>query len=105
GSSSVVATKIPAPTEKGQEGVAEENVYLELEDPDEGTTMVRQSDEEVVTEKPKKIKKKRLIKQSNVLLAKKLRMDHPSFASGTGGKPLVGLEQIMSACSRLLARE
>ncbi|GJV08899.1 hypothetical protein Tco_1346555 [Tanacetum coccineum] len=83
GSSSVAATKIPALTEKGQEGVAEGNAYLELADPDEGTAMVRPSDEEVVTEKPKKIKKKRLIKQSNVLPAKKLRMDHPSLASGT----------------------
>ncbi|GKB67654.1 hypothetical protein Tco_0929066, partial [Tanacetum coccineum] len=105
GSSSVAATEIPAPTERGQEGVAEGNAYLELADPDEGTAMVRQSDEEVVTEQPKKIKKKRLIKQSNVLPAKKLRTDHPSLASGTGGKTLAGLEQIMPAGSRLLARE
>ncbi|GJT36914.1 hypothetical protein Tco_0936779 [Tanacetum coccineum] len=105
GSSSVAATEIHAPTERGQEGVAEENAYLELADPDEGTAMVRQSDEEVVTEQPKKIKKKRLIKQSNVLPAKKLRTDHPSLALGTEGKTLAGLEQIMSAGSRLLARE
>ncbi|GJS72672.1 hypothetical protein Tco_0705513 [Tanacetum coccineum] len=105
GSSSVAATEIPAPIERGQEGVAEENAYLELADPDEGTTMVRQSGEEVVTEQPKKIKKKRLIKQSNVLLAKKLRTNHPSLAPGTEGKTLAGLEQIMSAGSRLLARE
>ncbi|GKC72734.1 hypothetical protein Tco_1118617, partial [Tanacetum coccineum] len=31
--------------------------------------------------------------------------DHPSLASGTGGKTLAGLEQIMPAGSRLLARE
>ncbi|GJZ03674.1 hypothetical protein Tco_0536949 [Tanacetum coccineum] len=104
GSSSIAATEIPAPTEGGQEDVAEENAYLELADPDEGTAMVRQS-EEVVTEQPKKIKKKRLIKQSDVLPAKKLRTDHPSLASGTGGKTLAGLEQIMPAGSRLLARE
>ncbi|GJT93783.1 hypothetical protein Tco_1082628 [Tanacetum coccineum] len=85
--------------------MAEENAYLELADPDEGTAMVRQSEEEVVTEQPKKIKKKRLIKQSDVLPAKKLRTDHPSLASGTGGKTLAGLEQIMPAGSRLLARE
>ncbi|GJR37654.1 hypothetical protein Tco_1213338 [Tanacetum coccineum] len=85
--------------------VAEENAYLELADPDEGTTMVRQSEEEVVTERPKKIKKKRPTRQSDVLPAKKLRTDHPSFASGTGGKTLAGLEQIMPASSRLLARE
>ncbi|GKF04637.1 hypothetical protein Tco_0035305 [Tanacetum coccineum] len=67
--------------------------------------MVRQSDEEVVTEQPKKIKKKRLTKQSDVLPAKKLRTDHPSLAYDTGGKTLAGLEQIMPAGSRLLARE
>ncbi|GKD18943.1 hypothetical protein Tco_1208101 [Tanacetum coccineum] len=105
GSSSVAVTEIPAPTERGQEGVAEENAYLELADPDEGTTMVRQSDEEVFTEQPKKIKKKRLIKQSDVLPAKNLRTDHPSLASGIEGKTLVGLEQIMPAGSRLLSRE
>ncbi|GJQ94411.1 hypothetical protein Tco_0005550, partial [Tanacetum coccineum] len=67
--------------------------------------MVRQSDEEVVTEQPKKIKKKRLIKQSNVLPAKKLRTDYPSLSPGTRGKTLTGLEQIMPLGSRLLARE
>ncbi|GJZ66858.1 hypothetical protein Tco_0630098 [Tanacetum coccineum] len=105
GSGSVAATEIPAPTERGQESVAEEDAYLELADPGEGTAMVRQSDEEVVTEQPKKIKKKRLTKQSDVLPAKRLRTDHPSLASGTGGKTLAGLEQIMPAGSRLLGRE
>ncbi|GKF12000.1 hypothetical protein Tco_0049926, partial [Tanacetum coccineum] len=105
GSGSVTATEIPAPTEKGQESVAEEDAYLELVDPGKGTTMVRQSDEEVVTEQPKKIKKKRLTKQSDILPTKKLRTDHPSLTSGTGGKTLAGLEQIIPAGSRLLARE
>ncbi|GKA73072.1 hypothetical protein Tco_0779288, partial [Tanacetum coccineum] len=104
GSSSVAVTEIPAPTEEGQEDVAEENAYLELADPDEGTAMVRQS-EEVVTERPKNIKKKRPTRQSDVLPAKKLRTDHPSLASGTGGKTLAGLEQIMPTGSCLLARE
>ncbi|GKA88716.1 hypothetical protein Tco_0810480 [Tanacetum coccineum] len=97
--------QIPAPTESGQEDVAEENAYLELADPDEGTAMVRQSEEEVVTERPKKIKKKRPIRQSDILPAKKLRTDHPSLAFGTIGKTLAGLEQIMPPGSRLLARE
>ncbi|GJU04323.1 reverse transcriptase domain-containing protein [Tanacetum coccineum] len=104
-SSSVAATEIPALTEGGQEDVAEENAYLDLADLDESTAMVRQSEEEVVTEQPKKIKKKRLIRQSDVLPAKKLRTDHPSLASGTRGKMLAGLEQIMPAGSHLLARE
>ncbi|GJS14569.1 hypothetical protein Tco_0409041 [Tanacetum coccineum] len=97
--------QIPALTERGQESVAKEDAYLELADPGEGVAMVRQSDEEVVTEQPKKIKKKRLTKQSDVLPAKRLRTDHPSLASGTGGKTLAGLEQIMPAGSHLLVRE
>ncbi|GJX09468.1 hypothetical protein Tco_0199327 [Tanacetum coccineum] len=84
GSGSVAATEIPAPTERGQESVAEENAYLELADPDEGTAIARENDEEVVAEQPKKIKKKRLTKQSDVFPAKRLRTDHPSLASGTG---------------------
>ncbi|GJZ69047.1 reverse transcriptase domain, reverse transcriptase zinc-binding domain protein [Tanacetum coccineum] len=105
GSGSVAATEIPTPTERGQKSFAEEDAYMELANPGEGTAMVRQSDEEVVTEKPKKIKKKRLTKQSDVLPAKRLRTDHASLSSGTGGKTLAGLEQIMPAGSRLLARE
>ncbi|GKC06118.1 hypothetical protein Tco_0997728, partial [Tanacetum coccineum] len=88
-----------------QEGVAKENAYLELADPDEGTAMVRQSEEEVVTERPKKVKKKRPTTQSDVLPTKKLRTDHPSFAFDTRGKTLASLEQIMPTGSRLLARE
>ncbi|GKB26239.1 hypothetical protein Tco_0865640 [Tanacetum coccineum] len=90
---------IPAPTERRQESVAEEDAYLELADPGEGMTMARQSDEKVVTEQPKKIRKKRLTKQSDVLPAKRLRTNHPSLASGTEGKTLAGLEQIMPAGS------
>ncbi|GJV17591.1 hypothetical protein Tco_1362914 [Tanacetum coccineum] len=41
GSSSAAAAEIPAPNEGGQEDVAEEDAYLELADPDEGTAMVR----------------------------------------------------------------
>ncbi|GJX51508.1 gypsy type transposase [Tanacetum coccineum] len=97
--------QILAPIERGQESVAEEDAYLESADPGEGTAMVRQSDEEVVTEQPKKIKKKRLTKQSDILPAKRLRTDHPSLAFSTEGKTLAGLEQIMPAGSRLLVRE
>ncbi|GJZ09517.1 hypothetical protein Tco_0543800 [Tanacetum coccineum] len=55
----------PPPPEGGQEDVAEEDAYLELADPDEGTAMVRQSEEEVVMEQSKKVKKRRLQKQSD----------------------------------------
>ncbi|GJT53640.1 hypothetical protein Tco_0988694 [Tanacetum coccineum] len=105
GSSSVAAAEVSAPTEEGQEDVAPEEAYLELADPDEGTTAVRQSEEEFVTEQPKKVKKKRLLKQSDVLPAKKLRTYHPTLVSGTGGKTLAGLEQIRLVGSRLPDRE
>ncbi|GKG64256.1 hypothetical protein Tco_0651357, partial [Tanacetum coccineum] len=59
-------------------------------------------EEEVVTERSKKAKKRSLQKQSDVLLAKRLRKDHLALASGVGGKTLVGLEQIMPAGSRFL---
>ncbi|GJY74543.1 hypothetical protein Tco_0478974 [Tanacetum coccineum] len=105
GSSSVATVEVFAPTEEGQEDVAPEEAYLELADPDEGTTAARQGEEEVVTEQPKKVKKKRLLKQSDVLPAKKLRVDHPTLVSGTGGKTLAGLEQIRLGGSRLPDRE
>ncbi|GJS26901.1 hypothetical protein Tco_0487521 [Tanacetum coccineum] len=41
--------EVSVPTEEGQENVAPEDAYLELADLDEGTTAVRQSEEEVVT--------------------------------------------------------
>ncbi|GKC58179.1 hypothetical protein Tco_1085777 [Tanacetum coccineum] len=105
GSSSVEAAKVSAPTEERQEDVAPEEAYLELADPDKGTTAVRQSGEEVVTEQLKKVKKKRLLKQSDVLPAKKLRVDHPTLISGIGSKTLAGLEQIRLVGSRLPDRE
>ncbi|GJY92138.1 hypothetical protein Tco_0507920 [Tanacetum coccineum] len=105
GSSSAAGAEVSALVEERLEDVAADDAYLELVDPGEDTVVARRGEEEVVTEQPKKIKKKRLIKQSDVIPAKKLRTDHPSLASGTGGKTLAGLEQIMPAGSRLLARE
>ncbi|GJX28967.1 hypothetical protein Tco_0237046 [Tanacetum coccineum] len=90
GSSSAATVEIPALNEEGQEDAAEEDAYLELANPDEGTAMVRQNEEEVVTEQSEKVKKRRLQKQSDVLLAKKLRTDHPALTSAAGGKTLVG---------------
>ncbi|GJX08783.1 hypothetical protein Tco_0196715 [Tanacetum coccineum] len=54
---------------------------------------------------PKRLTKRRLQKQSDVLPAKKLRKDHPALAFGAGGKTLAGLEQIRPAGSRLPDRE
>ncbi|GKA58837.1 hypothetical protein Tco_0758150 [Tanacetum coccineum] len=63
------------------------------------------STEEGQEEQPKKVKKKRLPKQSDVLPAKKLRVDHPTLVSDTGGKTLPGLEKIRLADSRFPDRE
>ncbi|GJS74716.1 hypothetical protein Tco_0707557, partial [Tanacetum coccineum] len=105
GSSSAAGAEDSALVEERLEDVAADDAYLELVDPGEDTVVARRGEEEVVTEQPKKIKKKRLIKQSDVLPTKKLRTNHPSLASGTGGKTLAGLVQIIPAGSRLLARE
>ncbi|GJY24805.1 hypothetical protein Tco_0398463 [Tanacetum coccineum] len=105
GSVSAAVAEAFVPTEEGHEDVAPEDAYMELADPDEGTVAMRQSREDIVTEQPKKFKKKRLMKQSDVLPAKKLRLYHPTLASSTGGKTLAGLEQIMPAGSHLLDRE
>ncbi|GKA70611.1 hypothetical protein Tco_0776750 [Tanacetum coccineum] len=91
GSSSAAGAEVSAPVEKRPEDVAVDDVaadeaHLELAEPGEG-------EEEVVAEPPKKTKRKRLVKQSDPLPAKKLRADHPSLASGTSGKTLTGLEQ------------
>ncbi|GJV09232.1 hypothetical protein Tco_1346888 [Tanacetum coccineum] len=95
GSSSAMAEEVPAPTEGGQEGVTPEDVYLNLEDPGEDATLIIESEEEVVAESPKKVKKRRLVKQSETLPAKRLRGYHSWPASSTDGKTLSGLEQLM----------
>ncbi|GJS47075.1 hypothetical protein Tco_0597196 [Tanacetum coccineum] len=102
---SAAAAEVPIPTEERQEDVALEDAYLNLADPDKDAIAVRQGEERVVSEQPKKVKRRRLAKHSDALPAKKLRTDHPSLASGTGGKTLANLEQIMPEGSYLLARE
>ncbi|GJV98455.1 hypothetical protein Tco_1553707 [Tanacetum coccineum] len=104
GSSSVAAAEVSVSAEERQESVAPEDAYLNLADPDEDVIAVKQGEERVVSEQHKKVKKRRL-KQSDTLPAKKLRTDHPSIASGTGGKTLANLEQIMPKGSHLLAQE
>ncbi|GJS51746.1 hypothetical protein Tco_0625108 [Tanacetum coccineum] len=88
-----------------QEDVASEDAYLNLADPDEDAIAVRQGEERVVSEQPKKVKRRRFVKQCDALPAKKLRTNHPSLASCTDGKTLANLEQIMPESSLLLARE
>ncbi|GJS58594.1 hypothetical protein Tco_0653378, partial [Tanacetum coccineum] len=80
----VSAPEVSAPAEVEPENVVPEDTYLDLTGPDE-----------VVVTQSGKFKRKRLGKQSDTLPAKKLRKDHPSFATGTGGKTLAGLRQLM----------
>ncbi|GJU49588.1 hypothetical protein Tco_1219143 [Tanacetum coccineum] len=75
----------------------DENTYPAFERPD-GT-----EPDEVATTQSGKSKRKRLVKQSDTLPAKQLRKDHPSLATGTGGKTLAGLRQLMPT-SPLVAR-
>ncbi|GJS89076.1 hypothetical protein Tco_0771712 [Tanacetum coccineum] len=105
GSCSAAAAEVPVSTEERQEDVAPEDAYLNLADPDEDVIAVRQGKERVVSEQPKKVKRRRLVKESDALPAKKLRTDHHSLTSGTGGKTLANLEHIMPEGSHLLAQE
>ncbi|GJS31230.1 hypothetical protein Tco_0491850 [Tanacetum coccineum] len=89
GSSSAAAPKVSAPevsaaAEVEPENVVPEDTYLDLTGPDE-----------VVATQPGKSNRKRLGKQSDTLPAKQLRKDHPIFATGTGGKTLAELRQLM----------
>ncbi|GKD03794.1 hypothetical protein Tco_1178768 [Tanacetum coccineum] len=80
----VSAPKVSAPAKVEAENVVPEDTYLDLTGPDE-----------VVKTQSGKSKRKRLGKQSDTLPAKQLRKDHPSLATGTGGKTLAGLRQHM----------
>ncbi|GJT98464.1 hypothetical protein Tco_1093982 [Tanacetum coccineum] len=80
----VSAPEVSAPAEVEPENVVPEDTYLDLTEPDE-----------VATTQSGKSKRKRLVKQSDTLPAKQLRKDHPSLATGTGGKTLAGLRQLM----------
>ncbi|GJY85971.1 hypothetical protein Tco_0499997 [Tanacetum coccineum] len=85
GSSSVAAAEVFAPTEEGQEDVASEEAYLELADPDKGTSAVRQSEEEVVMEQPKRVKKKRLLKLVGSRLSNREQLAFHSVAPSSQG--------------------
>ncbi|GJT25269.1 reverse transcriptase [Tanacetum coccineum] len=96
--------QVSAPAREGQEDAAPEDAYLDLANPNESMAAVRQGEEEVVTKQPEKVKKKRLLKQGDVLPVKRLRKDHPTFVSGTGGKTLSSLEQFRPVGSHLPER-
>ncbi|GJV02755.1 hypothetical protein Tco_1336324 [Tanacetum coccineum] len=93
GSGSGAGPEVSAPS-AGENVVAEEDVipvgtYVDLVDPEDNLTAVEKGD--AAQKQPEKAKRKKLSKQSDPLPAKRLRIDHPSLASGTGGKPNVVL--------------
>ncbi|GKC72747.1 hypothetical protein Tco_1118630, partial [Tanacetum coccineum] len=100
GSSSAAAPEVSAPAEVEPENVVLEDTYLDLTEPDADLAVARP--EEVATTQSGKSKRKRLVKQSDTLPAKQLRKDHPSLATGTGGKTLAGLRQLMPTCPLVL---
>ncbi|GKD45601.1 hypothetical protein Tco_1270246, partial [Tanacetum coccineum] len=95
GSGSGAGPEVSAPSTK-ENVVAEENVipvgtYLDLMDPKGDLTVAEKGD--AAQKQPEKAKRKKLSKQSDTLPAKRLRVDHPSLASGTGGKSLASLRR------------
>ncbi|GJW51900.1 hypothetical protein Tco_0093251, partial [Tanacetum coccineum] len=94
GSGSGAGAEVSAPSAEGN--VAEENVipegaFLDLTDPGCDVAVV----EKDAQKQPEKVNRKKLLKRSDPLPAKILRVDHPSLASGTGGKTLASLRQTL----------
>ncbi|GJR13106.1 hypothetical protein Tco_0795758, partial [Tanacetum coccineum] len=83
----------PAPEEHvtTEENIVSMGTYLDLVDLEDDLTVVEEGD--VARKQPKKAKRRKPSKQSDTLPAKRLRVDHPSLASGTGGKTLASLRR------------
>ncbi|GJZ74642.1 hypothetical protein Tco_0639107 [Tanacetum coccineum] len=93
GSGSRAGTEISAPSVEGnvvEENVIPEGAFLDLTDPGCDVTV---AEKDVAQRQPEKAKRKKLLKRSDPLLAKRLRIYHPSLASRTGGKSLASLRQ------------
>ncbi|GKB10354.1 hypothetical protein Tco_0844277 [Tanacetum coccineum] len=73
-----------------EENVLPEGAFLDLIDPECDVTV---AEKDVAQKRPEKAKRKKLLKRSDPLPATRLRTDHPSLASGTGGKSLASLRQ------------
>ncbi|GJY64395.1 hypothetical protein Tco_0465855, partial [Tanacetum coccineum] len=104
GSGSGAGPEVSAPS-AGDNVVAKEDVipvgtYVDLVDPEDNLTVVEKGD--AAQKQPEKAKRKKLSKQSDPLLAKRLRIDHPSLASGTGRKTLASLRRTIPEGSLLL---
>ncbi|GJU36882.1 hypothetical protein Tco_1185236 [Tanacetum coccineum] len=83
-----------------EENFSPEGTYLDLADPEGDVVVVEKGD--VAQKQPEKAKRKKLLKQSDPLPAKRLRIYHPSLASGTGGKTLASLRRTIPEGSLLL---
>ncbi|GJZ44648.1 hypothetical protein Tco_0591903 [Tanacetum coccineum] len=80
--------------------VIPEGAFLDLTDPECDVTAV---EKDVAAEsKRRKAKRKKLLKRNDPLPAKRLRTDHPSLASGTGGKSLASLRRTLPEGSLIL---
>ncbi|GKD52960.1 hypothetical protein Tco_1286347, partial [Tanacetum coccineum] len=104
GSGSGAGPEVAAPS-AGKNVVAEEDVipegtYVDLVDPEGNLPMVEKGN--AAQKQPEKAKRKKLLKQSDPLPAKRLRIDHPSLASGTGGKSLASLRRTLPEGSLVL---
>ncbi|GKE12369.1 hypothetical protein Tco_1415920, partial [Tanacetum coccineum] len=93
GSGAGLEVSTPAPEEHivAGENVVSMGTYLDLVDPEDDLTVVEEGD--AARKQPEKAKRKKPSKQGDTLPAKRLRVDHPSLASGTGGKTLASLRQ------------
>ncbi|GJU42474.1 hypothetical protein Tco_1195431 [Tanacetum coccineum] len=101
GSGSGAGAEASAPSAEGnvvEENVIPEGAFLDLTDPECDVAVV----EKDAQKQPEKAKRKKLLKRSDPLPAKRLRVDHPSLASGTGGKTLASLRRTLPEGSLLL---
>ncbi|GJT88362.1 hypothetical protein Tco_1070079 [Tanacetum coccineum] len=102
GSGSGAGAKVSVSSAAGnvvEENVIPEGSFLDLTDPECDVTVVEKN---VAQKQPEKSKRKKLLKRSDPLPAKRLRVDHPSLASGTGGKSLASLRRTLPEGSLLL---
>ncbi|GJS81234.1 hypothetical protein Tco_0747775 [Tanacetum coccineum] len=93
GSGSGAGAEVSVPSVEGnvvEENLIPESASLNPIDPECDVTLV---EKDVAQRQPEKAKRKKLLKRSDPLPAKRLRTDHPSLASGTGGKSLASLRQ------------
>ncbi|GKE06634.1 hypothetical protein Tco_1398652, partial [Tanacetum coccineum] len=84
-----------------EENVLPEGDFLDLTDP-ECNCDVTVVEKDVAQKQPEKAKRKKLLKRSDPLPAKRLRINHPSLASGTGGKSLASLRRTLPEGSLIL---